>query len=331
MHVILKIFWNSEQARIRSGYRLFILVAAYTFAGKGFEYFLGIVTHPIEFTSDAPLWFFLILAIVILLTGLISVWFIGRFLDRRSFKDFGFEFDRQWWLDLSFGIVLGIILITLIFITELSFGWIKIEEVFYTSTPNQFFILPGLTFLFIFLCVAVSEELVSRGYLLKNLAEGLNIKLLRPKGAIIGGLIFSSMVFGIFHVDNNNATFFSTLNITIGGIFLGLGFVSTGRLAIPIGIHITWNLFMANVFGFTVSGFTIPSEVVTVFKINQIGPEIWTGGAFGPEGGLLCTLVILLGIILTFVWLRLRNQLIKGIIYNPLAQYIKPISKTKKS
>jgi len=331
MNLLRNIFWNTEQARIRSGFRLVLLVTMYVALGNGLEFLIGSMTDQIEFASNAPLWIFLVMAGVLLSSGVISVWLAGRFLDRRLFTEFGFHLNRQWWIDLCFGMGLGILLITLIFIIELAFGWISINEIFFMLNPKQLFVLPIFIFLILFICIGISEELVSRGYLLKNLAEGFNIKVIGPRGAIIIGWILSSIVFGLFHLDNNNATFLSTLNITIGGIFLGIGFVVTGELAIPIGLHITWNLFQANVFGFPVSGITIPSQVVTVFNVTQTGPEIWTGGAFGPEGGLLCSLAFLLGMVLTLIWLHRRRRLDSGIIRTSLAYVGSPVIKKQKA
>jgi membrane protease YdiL (CAAX protease family) len=295
----------------------------YIALGRGIKFLIGGLTTQIEFASDSPLWVFLVMAGALLSTGALSVWIAGRFLDRRLFTDFGFHLNKQWWIDLSFGLALGIILISLIFITELAFGWVRVNEVFFVLNPEQFFFLPFSILLFLFICIGTSEELVSRGYLLKNLAEGFNIKFIGPRGAIIIGWVLSSIVFGLFHIDNNNATFLSTLNITVGGIFLGLGFVITRNLAIPIGLHISWNFFQANVFGFPVSGITIPSEVVTVFTVTQTGPDIWTGGAFGPEGGLLCSFAFLLGIVITLIWLNYRRRIETGMIDKTLADYTK--------
>jgi membrane protease YdiL (CAAX protease family) len=323
MKFLIGIFWNSGEARLRAAFRLCILLTTYIGLGIGLESLIGIIINPIEFNSKAPLWLFLVFAIVILVPGLMSVYPVGRFLDRRSFKEFGLHLNKQWWLDLIFGMVLGILMISMIFVIEILFGWIKIEEILFLLNTNQLFIFPISIFLVIFLCVAISEELVTRGYILKNLAEGLNIKFISPKVAIVLGWILASAIFGLFHLDNNNATLLSTLNISIGGIFFGIGFVFTGKLAMPIGLHITWNFFMASVFGFPVSGFTLPSEVVSIFKISQSGPEIWTGGAFGPEGGLLCSFSILFGVIITVTWLRLNRRLDHGLIHLPLAKFRK--------
>ena len=91
----------------------------------------------------------------------------------------------------------------------------------------------------------------------------------------------------------------------LAGLFLGLAYVLTGELAIPIGLHITWNLFQGPVYGFPVSGTTARGAQVLV--IEQGGPEAWTGGTFGVEGGLLCLLLTLLGSALIVGWVRWRE------------------------
>jgi uncharacterized protein len=61
-----------------------------------------------------------------LLGALLSVWLAGRFLDRRPFADFGFHLNARWWLDLFFGLALGALLMTAVFLTELVLGWVKV-------------------------------------------------------------------------------------------------------------------------------------------------------------------------------------------------------------
>jgi len=319
MDFIKSIFWNSEQKRIRSGYRVFLQLVIFLIIIIGLEILFTSIDSSVKYNSFAPIWFILAIAFMRIASGGGSVWVAGRYLDRRKFKDFGFHFNKNWWFDFIFGLILGAVLLSLIFIIEYLLGWVKITDLFYTNRENTLFIIPFALFILIFITVGVSEELVSRSYMTKNVAEGLKSKRINPKWAIIIALIFSSVIFGMGHFGNPNASIVSSLNIMVAGLFLGLGYVITGELAIPIGIHITWNFFQGNIFGFPVSGTTIPRDVATIFKIEQGGPDFWTGGSFGPEAGMLGFLMMMLGIVLTLGWIRFRRGKSAVTIYEPLA------------
>jgi uncharacterized protein len=247
--------------------------------------------------------------------AILTVWLAGRFLDRRPFSAFGFRLGAGWWFDLCFGMVLGALLMTILFLLELRLGWVEVTGSF--ETPGDApFVISMLFPVATFLCVGVSEETVSRGYQLKNAAEGLNHPVLGTRGAILLAWFLSSAFFAVLHADNPNATPISTLNIVLAGLMLGYGYVLSGELAIPIGLHITWNLFQGAVYGFPVSGFG--SFGPTLLATEQGGPELWTGGSFGPEGGLLVPAVMLLGMSLVALWTRLRTGKIS--LHAPIAE-----------
>jgi membrane protease YdiL (CAAX protease family) len=261
-------------------------------------------------------------AVVRLLSGvaglavaILTVWLAGRFLDRRPFSAFGFRLGAGWWLDLLFGMVLGALLITTFFLVELGLGWVEVTGSFETHGGAPFVI----SILFpaaYFVCVGISEEIVSRGYQLKNAAEGLNYPALGPRGAILLAWFLSTSFFAVLHADNPNATLLSTLNIVLAGLMLGFGYVLSGELAIPIGLHITWNFFQGAVYDFPVSG--IEGFGPTLLTTQQDGPEFWTGGPFGPEGGLLVPGIMLLGMSLIALWIRLRTG--KVSLHTPIAE-----------
>jgi uncharacterized protein len=296
MRRIKFIFWNSEQVRIRAGYRITTQLSLKLLLSIGFGYgFLCLIPN-IKLDPGIPLWEFSIYGIVIrLLPPLISVWLAGLLTDKRSFAEFGFHFSDKWGRDFLFGLGLG-----------------------------SFLVLPFLVFILIFTCVGIGEEIISRGYLIKNLSEGFNLKRIEPRNAVIAAWILSSVFFGILHIDNPHATLISTTNIIIGGFIFGTGYVITGELAIPIGLHISWNLFQGNIFGFPVSGLTLPADIVTLFQTNQSGPILWTGGAFGPEAGLIGFLAMILGIFITITWLHYTGRRI--IIKSSLTVYKNGIS-----
>jgi uncharacterized protein len=311
-------FWNRDQHRLRALWRLIlqlvfffvlslVLTMAIAAACTGILIATGqIPTLSVESIS-AALATPLISALLQFASSagmILSVWLAGRLLDRRKFSDFGFHFSPTWWIDFSFGLFLGAALMALIFVIELAAGWVTISAVF-ASTPTAPF-LPGILIaLFSFIFVGIGEETLFRAYQLRNLSEGLNLPRLNPRAALLIAYFFSSIVFGLFHLGNPNTSVISTINLCIAGLFLGLGFILTGELALPIGLHIAWNFFQGNVFGFPVSGTYAGS---TILSLRQAGPEFVTGGAFGPEAGLIGLLAIVIGSLAIFAWVKYRNE-----------------------
>lgn len=233
------------------------------------------------------------------LAVVIAIFVAARLLDKRKIADFGLHFSHRWWSDFGFGLALGALLMFLIFLIEYAAGWIKITDTFDSGFDDISFGPAMLGALGLFLAVGIYEELISRGYHLKNMAEGLGF--IGSRAAIVIALLLSSTIFGLLHAMNPNATPLATFNIFLAGIFLGLGYVLTGELAIPIGLHITWNFFQGNVFGFPVSGNIAGPSLI---RVEQGGDPLITGGAFGPEAGLIGIGAMIVGSVLIALWVR---------------------------
>ncbi len=323
MAVLQSIFWRADQMRLRAFWRIIIhagllmvlLIIPETIAGT---IAFGLIISRGDFTLDQlgdPTVVQSVVvgqpaAIMILYAGFIpvlifSIWLAARFLDRRPFRDFGFRFNRSWWIDLGFGVALGAALMGLIFLWEWLAGWVYVEDTLVTRNPEAPFwstlIPPMLTYA----GVGVSEELLSRGYHLKNLAEGFYGLSVKPRAAVLIAAVISSLMFGGLHVLNPHASLISTLNISLAGLLLAAGYVLTGELALPIGLHFSWNFFQGNVFGFPVSGASLRSAAF--LEIRQMGPRMWTGGRFGPEAGLVGVAAMVLGVVMIVVWERFRR------------------------
>jgi hypothetical protein len=154
----------------------------------------------------------------------------------------------------------------------------------------------------LFLAVGIGEECVLRGYLLSNLAQGLNGTPVGSQAAIWVAWAVSSAIFGLLHQANPNATLWSSTCLAVAGLMLGLGYVLTGELAISIGLHISWNLFLGTLLGFPVSGITFPGG--TLIAVTQGGPTLWTGGRFGPEAGLVGLAAYAAGCLAILAWVK---------------------------
>ncbi len=284
------IFWNYEEKRLRSFWRLII------------QFILFIVAFyiPLLFTLSIHNYFLssILDKILTLIFTLASIWLVVYFFDKRPFKEIGFNVNVRWLKELLFGLFLGAFLISLIFISEYLLGWIEIKGTFYNVYETSFPI--GLAGGFIgFICVGFYEEAVSRGYQITNFAEGFRIKNTNPKYSLLAAIFASSLIFSLLHIANPNASVLGTINLVLVGLLFGYAFAATGSLAIPAGIHITWNFFEGNIFGFPVSGLRAK---VSFLEINNSGPELWTGGDFGPEAGLILFFVLIIGFAGIFYW-----------------------------
>ena len=305
--VKLNIFWNTEQNRLRTGWRVLIQLTLFIVVLLGESIFID--------SFDAG-WLSIILANLIYLVGGLSLsWLMARFVDRRTYADFGFHFDRKWWLDFGFGLTLGAFMMTGVFLSMRAAGWLTISK---TATTNLElpFSLAFFLKVFTYTIIAINEELTFRGYQLKNLAEGFTSTIIYTQSAIILAFVFSSAVFGLAHGTSPNSTIVSTLNIILAGLVIGLPYLLTGELGLSIGLHLTWNLFQGTVYGFSVSG---NSPTTHLFSIQQNGPNLWTGGAFGPEGGLIVLVWTIVGCGLILLWIKWVRKHVA--LYTPLATY----------
>jgi len=309
MSAVKRLSWNDAERRLRFLWRflIFLLIfipivtlaqMALYFLAPGLVDALQTENADLQFLKGATISEWLVLAGLV-----VTLLIIGRWVDRRPWADYGFHLGKRWWLDLLFGLFLGALLMSGIFLVEYLLGWVTIAGVFQTFDGLSFW--QGILWpVALFLAVGIFEELLSRGYLLTNFAETFNFRFWTPVVALILGWLLSSSLFGLAHIGNPNTSTVSTINLVVAGLFLGLGYILTGDLAIPIGLHITWNFFQGNVFGFPVSGGSYSG--VTFIAIEQKGPEMWTGGAFGPEAGLIGLTAIGIGALLILGWVKWR-------------------------
>ncbi|MFP3853443.1 MAG: CPBP family intramembrane glutamic endopeptidase [Anaerolineales bacterium] len=284
--ILRRIFFEPFQVRLRSGWRLllhtiltifllFFFSALITLLGTSLGLAEIDVSDPAQLNS--PL---LLLGPLIGITA--ATWIARRWLDRRSFQSLGFAFDELAIRDLLFGILMPAALFALIFLFEWIVGWLQVEGTAFSANEVSSPIGPFLSAAVTFIIVGYQEELLSRGYHLQNLIEGTNIPI---------GLFISSGIFALLHAANPGASVLSTLGILLAGYFLAFGWLRTGQLWLPIGLHIGWNFFQGTVFGFRVSG----TSGFSLIRHSVDGPRLITGGAFGPEAGLVGFVAMALG------------------------------------
>ncbi len=298
---MINIFYNRYQRRLRSGWRVLIYFVLF-FGTIALTSIITKILIPNQIIRS------IITSLVILALSLGVLWLGGHYLDHRRFKDYGFHFSKRWWLDFLFGIILSALLIYIVFCIEKAMGWITIVDYFQNQREGYLgmpFFVPLLMGLIFFIIVGLYEEIIFRAYVITNLSEGLHKKKSESKKALTWVYILSSIIFGLLHSGNPNITLLGTINIVLLGLVLGLSYILSGELAMPIALHISWNFIQSIIFGFPVSG---EYHHVSVIAIEQHGSSIWTGGAFGPEGGLVGTIALVIGGIFVFLWFKILQR-----------------------
>jgi len=137
--------------------------------------------------------------------------------------------------------------------------------------------------IFLFIIVAVMEELLMRGYILKNLMISYNKYV---------ALIVSSVLFSLMHGFNPNIDLFALTNIFLAGILLGISYIHTKNLWFPIALHLSWNLFQT-ILGFNVSG----QKTYSLIEFGITENNLLNGGEFGFEGSILSLIAMLITIV----------------------------------
>ncbi len=157
----------------------------------------------------------------------------------------------------------------------------------------------------LYILVAFNEEIIFRGYLLSNLLKSMNRWW---------ALIIVSVLFALLHSQNQHINTISFINIFLGGILLGINYVYTKNLWFSIFFHFGWNFFQGSVLGYNISGTGI-EQGSSLMHQTTLGSAYLTGGNFGFEGSILCTVLIPLMIIVLFVhYNRKEKKLRNGIV-----------------
>lgn len=241
--------------------------------------------------SNVPLFFnnqnLLSLLITLFSFAFISllIFFRVKVIEKRSLSSIGFN-KNNWLKKYSLGFLIGLVMMSIIVLILLSFGYITVEK-----NPIQLVGISAissiLVILFGWIIQGATEEIVTRGWLLNVLSSKYNIGF---------GLLISSTLFGLMHLTNPNVNYIAVINIIFVGLFYGLYVIKTNDLWSVCGMHSAWNFAQGNIFGFEVSGLDI--SVGTLIDLNLVENDFITGGVFGPEASIVATFVLLLSIII---------------------------------
>ena len=205
-----------------------------------------------------------------------------KVIEKNALSSLGFV-KRNWLKYLVWGIMISLVqmgVIALVYqvsgIGSFELNELSLEPILFILGLFPFWLLQGGT-----------EEVATRGWLLTRIAARTNLPL---------AIAISSSLFGILHMGNAGVTFLSVLNIVLDGVLAGLLLVYTDSIWLVVAQHGTWNYVQGNLLGFQVSGTSADASIFS-FTMGD-GPDWLTGGAFGAEGSIITTLVLLVSLVI---------------------------------
>ncbi len=223
---------------------------------------------------------------------ILAIFTAERFVFRYQFLPRFFPSHRFVLKDTIFGLLLGLTLFAFLFFIFKGLGWIEVtREAGQPLLGHDFYLL-----LSTFLTAALFEELLYRG---------VHLMVFTTYWGLPAGIAFSSFFFSLAHLNNPNLSFLGLFGILNAGVLFATAYLMTGSLHLAVALHFSWNLG-ETLFGFQVSGLSFASH--SFFTLKLTGPELWTGGMFGPEGGLSGIGLMLLGTAAVFLYAKYSRK-----------------------
>ncbi len=207
---------------------------------------------------------------------ILIVFLFVKFIDKENLKLIGFSIKHKF-SDIAHALLIALLLVGGGWLVLLLLEQIEIINVQFNPKMMVMSVL-------LFGCVAFSEEILFRGYILKNLLYSFNKYT---------ALIVSSFIFVLMHAINPNLTWLSLLTLFLSGLALGVSYTFTKNLWFPISLHFSWNFFQTHL-GFNVSG----QNSYSLIKISYPKANLLNGGDFGFEGSILSVIACLI----IFIW-----------------------------
>jgi uncharacterized protein len=240
-------------------------------------------------------------------------WLMATLVNHKPLAAVGLWFHPRALRECGLGLLVGLLMMTGIFVIELGLGTLHLT--WRGLSVSEIAGAVGYSFV-TFALSAMFEEMLFRGYLFQSLMQWLTF---------VPALLIMSLLFGVAHIGNPHATLLSTANVLLAGIWLSFAYLKTRSLWLPFGLHLAWNFSQTTLYAFPTSGFSFADR--RLFDAVQTGPVWITGGEFGPEGGVLATIALIVA-----TWYLLKTRIVtvpEGIITLDSVEDILPASPEK--
>jgi membrane protease YdiL (CAAX protease family) len=279
--VFRRVFYGPSE--LRAGWRLFIFLAIVIALINASNLMVRRLLHGADNTT-----LFFVREVMDFLIFLLASWIMGR-IEARTIADYGLPWRRMFGAQFWQGVLLGFASVTGLLVT------MRVVGVFYFGSIA----LHGadiwkwaIGYAFVFILVGLREEFRARGYGLFTLSAGIGFW---------PAAILSAAFFGYSHHGNSGEDWIGLFNAGAFGFLACLLLRRTGNLWMPIGLHTAFDWGETYFYGVANSGQTLPGHLL---NSSSSGPAWLSGGTVGPEGSLLCTLLIIVVWLISAVWLR---------------------------
>ena len=202
-----------------------------------------------------------------------------RLVERRTIASLGFHGLGSGLFKFARGSAFALISMAAIAFGLQAFGYAEAAP---AQVPASWLLVwPLLILLAGWVVQGSTEEIVARGLLFQSVGA---------RHGLIVGLIVSSALFSLAHGMNSNPSALFFFNLILYSLFACFYALREASLWGICGHHAIWNFAQGNLFGFAVSGEQFGAD--RLMQFTETGPDVVTGGATGPEGGLVTTVVL---------------------------------------
>jgi len=215
----------------------------------------------------------------------LALWFMMSVVNREPLKNIGLSLENRG-KEMLVGLGGALLFIGGIFLILWTIGAITVTGV--AGFKPGVFIVSMMLFL-----AAFDEEIIFRGYILKNMMDGTDNRWIA-----LGG---SSVLFALLHAGNPSvwSSWVPMTELFAAGFILGISYTFTKNLWLPTFFHFGWNFFQG-LLGFEISGLSVDSWKALVHENTGNVPDVISGGTFGIEGSVISLCCTILGTYLIF-------------------------------
>jgi membrane protease YdiL (CAAX protease family) len=258
-------------SELRAGWRLCIFLGLIVALVKASNFAIRQLLHGVDDTA-----LFLGRELLDFLIFIFASWVMGH-LENRTIGDYGLPWRRMWGAEFWKGAALGFASITSLLLSMRLAGVFHFEKIALHGVEVWKW---AIIYVLVFMLVALREEFRYRGYALFTLSTGIGFW---------PAAILSAAFFGYSHHGNSGEDWIGLFNAGLFGLLACLLLRRTGNLWMPIGFHMAFDWGETFFYGVPDSGEVLPGHLLNT---HSAGLAWLSGGSVGPEGSLLCTLLM---------------------------------------